>query len=240
MKRLQKLENIIGVSFNNKRLLINALVHRSYLNENKFLKVGSEQYYLTTPNEKLEFLGDSILSFVTSLYLYQKYPRLNEGDYTNIKAHIVRTQNLYRAAKVIQLGKFLYLSKGEEKNGGRSNPSILADAFEALIGAIFLDRGFKPTQQFIEKFLLGEVLAALVKNRVYSSAKNKLQEYLQNQYKKLPKYKVINESGPAHRREYIVAVLFNAEQIGVGIGKSKKEAEEQAAFAALKKLKITV
>jgi len=227
-----KLENVIGIQFKNKELLKNALVHRSYLNENKTLALSS--------NEKLEFLGDSVLALITSIYLYQKYPQLHEGEYTNIKAAIVKTESLYQAAQKLQLGQYLYLSKGEEKNNGRDNQSILADCLEALIAAIFLDQGFKSTWRFVLKFVFGKKLDIIVNNRLYSSAKNKLQEYLQSRYKKLPEYKIINQYGPEHKKKYEIGVFFNKKGIGYGRGKSKKQAEEKAALIALQKMKIPV
>ncbi len=225
-----RLEELIGVSFNNKKLLENAFIHRSYLNENKLFRHCS--------NEKLEFLGDSVLSLITSIYLYQKYPELHEGEYTNIKAVIVKTESLYKMAEKLQLGQYLYLSKGEKRNNGRKNQSILADCFEALIAAIFLDQGFESTQRFIAKFLFGKELDDIVKNRLYSSSKNTLQEYLQGRYKKLPDYRIITESGPEHKKKYSICVFLRNKKIGYGMGKSKKEAEEKAALDALQKLGI--
>lgn len=230
MLNLSKLENSIGIIFKNKKLLENALIHRSYLNENKAFDLPS--------NEKLEFLGDSVLALITSIYLYKKYPELHEGEYTNIKAAIVKTESLYHAAKKLQLGLYLYLSKGEERNNGIDNQSILADCFEALIAAIFLDQGFESTRKFVLRFLFEKKLDDIVKNRIYSSSKNKLQEHLQSKYKKLPDYKIVTESGPEHNKRYNVGVYFNGKKIGYGEGKSKKEAEENSALNALQKLKF--
>jgi len=230
MLNFSNLENSIGIVFKNKKLLKNAFIHRSYLNENKRFNLPS--------NEKLEFLGDSVLSLITSIYLYQKYPELHEGEYTNIKAAVVRTESLSKVAKKLDLGRYLYLSKGEEKNNGRNNQSILADCFEALIAAIFLDQGFESTRQFVLRSLFEKKLDNIVKNRLYSSSKNKLQEYLQNRYKKLPDYKIVAQSGPEHNKRYIIGVFFNGKRIGYGAGRSKKVAEENAASDALQKLGI--
>lgn len=230
MKDFTRLENTIGIKFQNKKLLENAFIHRSFLNENKHLLLNS--------NEKLEFLGDSILSIITSLYLYRNYPALCEGEYTNIKASIVKTESLYQAAKNLKLNLYLYLSKGEEKNKGKLNKSILADCFEALIASIFLDSGFDVSYRFVLKFLFGTKLDYIVKNFLYLSPKNRLQEYWQNKYKKLPHYKIIRQTGPEHKKYYFIGVFFNNKKVGEGQGGSKKEAEEQAAINTLKNLGI--
>lgn len=230
MKNLINLESKIGVNFLNKELLKNAFVHRSYINENKKLNLES--------NEKMEFLGDSVLSLTTSIYLYKRYTQLHEGEYTNIKAKIVKTESLYEAARELGLGEFILLSKGEAGNNGRENISILADCFEALIGAIFLDQGFQKAYDFILKFLFKDQLDFIVSNNLYESPKNRLQEYFQNKMKKLPEYNILSASGPEHNKKYSIAVFFNKKNIGEGQGKSKKEAEEKAAIDALQNLKI--
>ncbi|EKE21771.1 MAG: Ribonuclease III [uncultured bacterium] len=230
MKNFNNLEKAIGIIFQNKKLLKNAFIHRSYLNENK-------KYHLNS-NEKLEFLGDSILSLITSLYLYQKYPSLQEGEYTNIKASIVKTESLYESAKSLKLDSFLFLSKGEEKNKVRQNKSILADCLEALIASIFLDRGFEITYQFVLKFIFINKLDYIVNNLLYLSPKNRLQEFWQNKYKKLPDYKIIKQIGPEHKKQYHIGIFINGKKIGEGIGFSKKEAEEKAAINTLNNLGI--
>lgn len=230
MTPLNKLEKQIGTSFQNTALLENAFVHRSYLNEDRDFRMGS--------NEKLEFLGDSVLSLITSLYLYKKYPKLSEGDYTDIKAAIVKTESLYEAAKKLSLGQYLYLSKGEDENGGRINMSILADCFEALIGAIYLDAGFDEANKFIGAFLFQDRLDTIIAEKLYLSAKNRLQEYWQERYKTLPIYQMVRESGPEHHKQYVIGVYFKEALLGEGKGGSKKHAEEQAAQDALLKLGI--
>lgn len=225
MINVEILEKKIKVSFNNKQLLTNALVHRSYLNENKNFPFQS--------NEKLEFLGDSVLSLITAIYLYKQYPSLHEGEYTDIKAAIVKTDSLYEAAKALKLGEFIFLSNGEVEHYGRDNKSILADTFEALIAAIFLDKSFDDAYDFVCNYLFTEKLDYIVKNKLYQSAKNRLQEILQDKYKKLPVYTVLSENGPEHKKNYTIGVFFEKKQIGEGTGTSKKEAEEKAAFAAL-------
>lgn len=230
MNNLSLLESTIGIKFKNKKLVKNAFIHCSYLNEHKSLKISS--------NEKLEFLGDSVLALITTIYLYKNYPQLNEGDYTDIKSALVKTESLYQAAYNLRLGNYLYLSKGQEKNQGRRNRSILADCFEALLGAIFLDQGFETAFQFVNKFLFKGKIDPIISHHLYRSAKNKLQEYLQGVYKKLPRYLIVNEAGPDHNKKYTIAVVFNNKKIGYGFGRSKKQAEERAALNALQKLGV--
>src|SRR3989338_6582674 len=175
--KLSALEKKIGLKFTDQKLLTNAFIHRSYINENK---TGGQE-----TNEKLEFLGDSVLSLITSLYLYQTHPDLTEGSYTDIKASIVRTNALAKAAKKLQLGDYLKLSKGEEDNNGRNNISILADCFEALIAAIYLQYGLDITTQFISQFLFEDTLENIIKDKLYMPTKNTLQEYYQDKYHRL-------------------------------------------------------
>lgn len=230
MKNLSDLQKEIGLTFKNAELLENAFVHRSYHNENRSFHLPS--------NEKLEFLGDSVLSLVTSVHLYKTYPEYKEGDYTDIKAAIVNTNSLSEAAKPLKLGEYLYLSKGEQDNNGRNNTSILADCFEALIGTIYLEHGFDAAYNFINNYLFKDVLDTIVKKRLYLPAKNILQEYYQEKFKKLPVYKVLDESGPEHSKTYSVGVFDDNKKIGEGRGKSKKQGEEEAARSALQKLGI--
>lgn len=232
MKKLIELETKIGITFKNKDLLLNAFVHRSYLNENK-------KFYLDS-NEKLEFLGDSVLSLISSIYLYKNYPKLHEGDYTNIKAKTVQTESLYDASADLNLKNYLLLSRGEKSGKNQIGKSILADCFEALIGAIFLDQGFNIAFDFVIKFLFKDKVNYLVKNNLFNSPKNKLQEFYQNKYKKLPEYKVIKQTGPEHNKNYLVGLFFEEIEISRGEGKSKKEAEEKAALTALQKLNYKV
>jgi len=222
--RFDKLQKQIGIVFKNRTLLTNVFIHRSYLNEHKSLKLLS--------NEKLEFLGDSVLSLITSVYLFKNYPKLVEGDYTEIKSAIVKTESLAEAAKELSLGEYLYLSRGEEMSGGRSNKNILADTFEALIGCIFLDQGFDSAYLFVKDNLFKTKLDYIVKNKLYLSAKSKLQEFIQGKYKTTPVYKVLAETGPEHKRIFKVGVFFDSRRLGVGVAASKKEAEEKAAKIA--------
>lgn len=226
MKPLNSLERKINITFKNKDHLKNAFIHRSYLNENRDFHLPS--------NEKIEFLGDSVLSLITSVYLYEKYPEFEEGDYTEIKSSIVKTGSLAQAAIDLSLGDYLYLSKGEELSGGRKNTNILADCFEALIGAIFLDQGFEVANNFVIEHLFKEVLGDIIKKGEYLSAKSRLQEIAQAKHRAIPQYRILKTEGPEHKRIFTMAVVLNKKKLGVGKGFSKKEAEEKAASSALK------
>jgi ribonuclease-3 len=224
---LKKLEKRIKLSFTREELLKNVFVHRSFLNENKSYSLPS--------NEKLEFLGDSVLSLITSIYLFKHYTELEEGDYTDIKASIVRTESLAEASSQLELGEFLMLSRGEEKGNGRKNNNILADTFEALVACIFIEHGFDTAYDFVLKNLFKDKLDYIVKNKLYMSPKSRLQEIIQAKHKILPTYRVIEESGPEHSKEFKVSVYLNETLIGTGTGTSKKQAEERAAQKALEK-----
>lgn len=228
MNQFHNLEKKLNINFTDKNLLQTVFVHRSYLNEHKNFKLQS--------NEKLEFLGDSVLSLITSVYLFKNYPHLREGEYTEIKASIVRTESLAQAAKDLKLGEYLLLSKGEEKSGGRTNKNILADCFEALIACIFLDKNFETAYRFVLDYLFRERLDDIVKKKLYQSAKSKLQEFIQAKYKKLPSYQVLEEKGPEHKRVFKVGVFFNNRLLGEGVASSKKEAEEKAARVAFENI----
>ncbi|HRN69876.1 MAG TPA: ribonuclease III [Candidatus Woesebacteria bacterium] len=227
MEHAEQLEKTINIEFKNKTLLKNVFIHRSYLNEHKELGLPS--------NEKLEFLGDSVLSLATSIYLYQNYTHLAEGDYTDIKASIVRTESLAEVAKNLELGTYLFLSKGEEKGEGRDKTNILADCFEALIAAIFIDQGFDTAYKFITNYLFKDKLKYIVENKLYMSPKSRLQELTQATYKNLPQYILSNSTGPEHKKEFNVEVLINGKKVAEGQGMSKKHAEENAAQNALEK-----
>lgn len=219
------LEKKIDIIFSDKDLLKHVFIHRSYLNEHRGISLPS--------NEKLEFLGDSVLSLSTSMYLFHFYPHLQEGDYTDIKASIVRTESLARVARQLDLGNYLYLSKGEENGGGRDNTNILADCFEALIACIFIDKGFETAHAFIKRFLFTNTLDVIVQNKLYLSPKSRLQELIQAEHKILPDYIITKEEGPEHKKVFHVVVYLNEKKIGEGTGSSKKSAEEIAAKNAL-------
>ena len=221
------LEKIININFSDRKLLENAFIHRSFLNEHKNSHLKS--------NERLEFLGDSVLSLITSVYLFKNYPNLKEGDYTEIKSAIVKMESLAEAAKKIELNNYLLLSRGEERGAGRENNNIMADCFEALIAVIFLDKNFEVAYAFVVDHLFKDKLDYLLKNNLYLSSKSRLQEIIQSKYKKTPIYKVLDEKGPEHKRIFKIGVYFNNKLLGEGTAPSKKEAEEEAAKQALLK-----
>ena len=223
------LQKAIGLTLQDQGLLENAFVHRSYLNEHRDFAKPS--------NEKLEFLGDSVLSLITSVYLFRNYPALHEGDYTEIKAAIVKTASLAAAARALHLGTFLLLSRGEERGGGRDNTNLLADCFEALIAVIFLDQGFDAAFTFVSDHLFTDTLDTIIQTNAYHSHKSQLQEYVQAKKKMTPVYQTIKEEGPEHDRTFTIDVSVGKQIFGRGTGRSKKEAEEQAAQVALQALR---
>jgi ribonuclease III len=227
---ITKLLENFGITISNPKLLQNALIHRSYLNENKT--------EFTTSYERLEFLGDSVLSLITSQYLFLNFPDLQEGAYTDIKAAIVRTESLADAARRLEIGQYLLLSGGEEQQMGRDNDNTLADTFESIIAVIFLDNGFTAAQSFVEQALFKYLnIEHLIEHKLYLSPKNRLQELSQKTYKQMPEYVTLKEEGPEHKKTFTISVSITPASISViGIGKSKKQAEELAAKEALKQL----
>lgn len=226
-QNLELLQKKIQIHFDNINLLKNAFIHRSYLNEHKDSNLQS--------NERLEFLGDSILAFWVSKTLYILYPHLPEGTLTNMRTKIVRTETLAQIANNLNLGDNLLLSKGEEKSGGRENKTLLANTFEALIGAIYLDKGLKVTELFLKKFFIK--LIKNLKPEDLKDAKSLLQEKIQTKIKEAPVYKVLREDGPDHNKTFEIGVYSLGKLLGKGVGKSKQEAEENAANSALENLK---
>lgn len=216
----------LDLKFKNPKLLEQAFLHRSYLNE-----VKTE----TKSNERLEFLGDSVLSLIISFYLYTLRDTDSEGELTNLRAHIVKTTSLAEAAEKLNLGKYLKLSKGEEISGGRNNPQLLANTYEALLGAIFLDQGLEVAKTTINKTLLPLFEKAL-KMGPPKDAKSSLQEIVQQKLKESPHYKILKTQGPDHAKQFTVAVYIKGIEKGRGTGTSKQIAEEQAAKQALKGL----
>lgn len=212
--------------FKNDQLLKQAFIHRSYLNETK---------EKLTSNERLEFLGDSVLSFVVSEYLYKSLPDFNEGLLTNLRSLVVNTKSLAQVAKNYNFGEKLMLSKGEEDSHGRQNESLLANSVEAFIGALYLDQGIEPVRTFILS-LFAEKIDKIIENKAFKDPKSLLQEYVQSQKQNSPVYKVLEEQGPPHARVFTVGVFVQDILTGQGIGKSKQEAEESAANQALQKL----
>lgn len=226
---LCKLSNKLGVQFNQVSLLHQALTHTSYANECKKTTI--------LHNERLEFLGDAVLDLVVSEYLFCQFPNLPEGDLTKSRAVIVCEPTLARCAAELGIGEYLFLGKGEASSGGRERSSILADAFEAIIGAIYLDSGFVNVTNFILKQLQND-LSLMERGEYIKDYKTLLQEVIQKKTDSKIIYEIISENGPDHNKRFEVAVLVNADQLGSGLGKSKKEAEQHAAKQALTKMKI--
>ncbi len=224
-QNFHEFESVISYSFKDVKLLIQALTHSSYANENNLKKIDN--------NERLEFLGDAVLEIVTSDYLYRQYPNLLEGELTKFRASIVCEPTLAQFAREMGLGDYLLLGKGEDASGGRKRDSVLSDAVEALIGAIYNDGGIDAAREFIESMLLDDV----EERKRFVDSKTHLQEYIQ-QVSDIPiEYKVIGESGPDHNKSFTVHVCHEGRIIGEGQGRSKKSAEQRAAFDALKKMR---
>jgi len=221
LDNLKILQGNLGYQFKNQDYLKLALTHRSY----------SSEYGLKDCNERMEFLGDSILSAVVAEFLYDKYVNDNEGKLSQLKSQIVSAKNLSKWAKNINLDKFILISKSEELNSARNRDTLLCDSFEAIIGAIYLDSDFLITSDFIKKFLSSQ------KKFVVVDYKSTLQEKVQSEFQTLPQYKVLKEYGPDHDKKFEVGVYINESLLGIGVGISKKEAEQMSAKQASKKLK---
>ena len=224
----EKLEEIIGVEFKNKDILKEALTHRSYVNEHPNWPVPN--------NERLEYLGDAVLELVVTEYLYAKYPEFQEGKMTSLRAALVNHIILSKIAKDISLQKFIILSRGEAKDTGRARDVILANAIESLLGAIYLDQGYEAVKKLIHKIVLTK-LPEVMEKGLERDPKSVLQEIVQEKMKLTPSYRVLEEHGPDHQKEFLVAVLFGDEIIEKGRGNSKQEGEYRAAENALAHVK---
>ena len=220
MKDFSPLEKKLGLKFKNKDLLVQAFCHRSYLNE-------KPDFYLTN-NERLEFLGDAVLELVVTEDIYQNYPEKPEGELTNWRAALVNSKFLGKLARDLDFNDFLLLSKGEAKELGKARLYILANTFEALIGAVYLDRGYKICQEFIKKHLMPK-LPDILEKGAFRDAKSRFQEEAQERTGITPLYKVLEEWGPDHAKHFIIGVFLNEELVAKGDGSSKQEAEEEAA-----------
>ena len=223
MVKYNDLLKILKIKFTHEELLDRAFNHRSFLNETKN-KIES--------NERLEFLGDTVLSFVVSDFLYNSYPQYSEGYLTNLRSSLVKTSTLAKIASKLHLGDFLKLSKGEEESGGKNNSSLMADTFEALIGAIYLDLGLKAAKKVIEQHIF-PMIPGIIKDKSYKDAKSTFQEIVQENTKNSPLYQVIKETGPDHAKEFTIGVYVNSKLWGSGAGHNKQEAEQSAATSAL-------
>ena len=223
---MQELEKRLSYSFKNKDLLLTALTHSSYANEKHSDKRPSY--------ERLEFLGDSILGFVTAEFLYNREPHLPEGRMTRLRAELVCEGSLHKIALDLNLGAYMFLGRGEERTGGRERASILADMVEAIIAAMYLDCGIEPCRKFIMDRILSH--AQISDNFVSVDYKTKLQELVQRESGRVISYEMIDQTGPDHNKTFTFCVCINGEQVGVGSGRSKKEAEQMAAGKALEAL----
>ncbi|MDR2811602.1 MAG: ribonuclease III [Endomicrobium sp.] len=221
-KDYEKLQEIIEYKFNNLEVLRTALTHKSYA-----VEYGGKKSY----NERMEFLGDSILSAVIVETLYLIYPSESEGKLSQLKAQIVSASNLGIWAKEINLGDYIFLGKSEDIFEARDRESLLCDVFEAVVGAVYLDGGFENAKKFVLKFL------DVQKEIIITDYKSRLQELAQSVYKELPEYKIIKEFGPAHNKKFEAAVYVKGKLLGSGIGSSKKEAQQSAAEQAMKNIK---
>lgn len=223
---LENMQQVLHYKYKKSLLLEEALTHSSYANEHRNHRVKD--------NERLEFLGDAILDLIISEYLFKKFPEMPEGDLSKMRASIVCEGSLAKAAKEMQLGQFILLGKGEELTGGRERASILADAFEAITGSLFLDGGFDCARNFIHETLVVEVEQTESIETLYTDYKTLLQECIQKVSTSPIHYEVVGEEGPDHDKHFYVEVFHETRSLGRGIGKSKKEAEQDAAKKALK------
>ena len=217
-------EALIGVTFKNKDLLAQAFIHRSYLNENP--RTGLEH------NERLEFLGDAVLELAVTNFLYRSYPESPEGELTSYRAALVNANTMADFANEIGMNEYLFLSRGEAKDTGKARLYILANAIEALIGAIYLDQGFAVAEGFIDRFLHKRA-SGVVKNKLWRDSKSLVQEKAQEFVGVTPSYKVLKETGPDHDKHFTIGIFFGPDKIAEGRGHSKQEAEQDSARAAL-------
>jgi ribonuclease-3 len=227
MNNSSKLELALGLAFDDKSLLQRALTHRSYLNEHP--DFGFED------NERLEFLGDAVLDFVTGEYLYHRFPELAEGPLTSLRSALVRRETLAQFAVHFDLGHHMLMGHGEAESGGRERPALLCAAFEALVGAIHLDQGLDAVRSVVEP-LIGPEIECIMRDRSHKDAKSELQELAQARLRRTPRYTTVAESGPDHAKEFTVEVIIEREVYGRGSGPSKQHAAQAAAQEAIVRL----
>ena len=224
--KLEELENKLGYHFHDRRLLEHALCHSSYANERHWDRLQN--------NERLEFLGDAVLELATSEFLYQNYPTMPEGEATRTRASIVCEQTLALCARDLGLGEWLRLGKGEELTGGRDRDSITSDAMEALLGAIYLDGGFDNAKEFLHHFILNDI----EHKKLFYDSKTILQEQIQSETEEPIHYELVKEEGPDHNKRFTVNVVLGEKVLGSGSGRTKKAAEQEAAYRALLARKV--
>ncbi len=225
---IPELESLLGYRFKNRDLLMCALTHRSFVNERE----GEGLKH----NESMEFLGDAVLGFLISSRIYRRFPDLTEGQLSKIKAYLVSATNLVRLAQRIQLGKFLRLSRGEEKTGGRNKRALLVDGYEAILGALYLDGGIEAISEFLDSQVTEFLDNLDLRQFIYGDFKSALQEQLHDLGRPEPVYRVVKEIGPDHKKTFVVQVLVHDLVIAEATGKSKKEAQQEAARLALESL----
>lgn len=225
MKELETLEKIIGYTFKDKHLLTQAMTHSSFANEKKLGKLGS--------NERLEFLGDAVLELISSDYLFKKFPQIPEGELTKKRASLVCEPSLAYCAREFGLPEYLLLGKGEDMTGGRNRDSIVSDATEALLGAIYLDGGFASAKEFVLKFILND----MEHKQLFYDSKTILQEIVQENGSQPVEYLLVKEEGPDHNKNFSVDALVNGKIMGSGSGHTKKAAEQAAAYQAIRRMK---
>ncbi|MCM3078849.1 MULTISPECIES: ribonuclease III [Brevibacillus] len=221
-----RLQEKIGVRFHDESVLRQAFTHSSYVNEQRGKRIQD--------NERLEFLGDAVLELTVSQFLYKTFPKMSEGEMTKLRAAIVCEPSLVKFAELLQFGDLVLLGKGEELTGGRQRPALLADVFEAFVGALYLDQGLDAVFAFMEKYVYPRVDKGEFAQ--VTDFKSQLQEFVQQDNLGDIQYRIVEEKGPAHNREFVSEVLLNSRALGVGTGRSKKEAEQQAAARALIRL----
>lgn len=228
-KRLKELEKKIGYSFKSKTHLKRALMHKSYANENRLPA--------TENNERYEYLGDAVLELAVSHLLMERFPSYSEGELSKLRAAVVNETQLAELARLLKLGEFLYLGKGEDMTGGRDKPSLLSDAYEATLGAIYLDRGFKKVMGIVREHYQ-DILDRAGDSEFVKDFKTRLQEEAQGFLKAMPRYRLVKESGPDHCKVFEIHLFINDERMGVGKGGSKKAAEQEAARQGLAKIEL--
>ncbi|TXK77477.1 ribonuclease III [Paenibacillus sp. N3.4] len=227
---IKQLQQRIGITFRKSELLKQAFTHSSYVNEHRI--AGHKD------NERLEFLGDAVLELTVSEFLYDSYPGRTEGELTKLRASIVCEPSLVTFAEALDFGGFVLLGKGEELTGGRSRPALLADVFESFVGALYLDQGLEVVKGFLETHVFAKISSE--GKLLVIDYKTHLQEHIQHHSMGSLEYRIVNERGPAHEREFVAEVHMDTTLLGTGVGRSKKEAEQQAAAGALSKLNVTV
>jgi ribonuclease-3 len=227
MTEINELEEKLGIKFRDKSLLQRALTHRSYLNEHP--------HFPFEDNERLEFLGDAVLDFITGEWLYHRFPELREGPLTSLRSALVRRETLARFASQLDLGSYLLMGHGEAESGGRQRSGTLCAAFEALVGALYLDQGLESLDELLEPLITPEVTRT-IKEQSHKDAKSSLQELAQAHMHRTPRYNTVGESGPDHAKEFTVQVTIGGQAYGEGYGPSKQIAAQAAAQAALDRL----